>query len=68
LRQRGRTRQLSSKIVTSPRRYEKIGPYRLSAIYLFLSLLYILRVPIPLLARIYDRLCLCPHEHARLVR
>jgi rSAM/selenodomain-associated transferase 2 len=68
LRQRGRTRQLSGKIVTSPRRYEVIGPYRLSAIYLFLSLLYISRVPIPLLARIYNRLCLCPHEQARFGR
>jgi len=65
LRQRGRTRQLSTKIVPSPRRYDEIGPYRLSATYVFLSLLYILRVPIPLLARIYDHLCLCRNEPAR---
>src|SRR6266852_5924127 len=57
LRQRGPTRQLPSKIVPSPRRYEEIGLYRLSATYFLLSALYILRVPIPLLARIYDRLC-----------
>jgi hypothetical protein len=31
-----------------------------------LSVLSILRVPIPLLARIYDRLCLRHGEHARL--
>jgi hypothetical protein len=65
LRQRGRTQQLSTKIVPSSRRYDEIGPYRLSAAYMFLSLLYILRVPIPLLARIYDHLCLCRNEPAR---
>src|SRR5262249_51218392 len=59
LRRRGRTRQLSSEMVPSPRRYEEIGPYRLSATYVFLSVLYILRVPIPALVRIYNRLCLC---------
>ncbi len=65
LRQRGRTQQLAGKIVPSPRRYEEIGPYRLTASYLLLSMLYLLRVPIPLLARIYDRLCLCANEPAR---
>ena len=65
LRQRGRTRQQSTKIVPSPRRYDEIGPYRLSATYVFLSLFYILRVPIPLLARIYDHICLCRNEPAR---
>jgi rSAM/selenodomain-associated transferase 2 len=68
LRQRGSTRQLSSKIMPSTRRYEEIGPYRLSATYVLLSALYILRVPIPLLARIYDRLCLCRNEPARSAR
>jgi len=57
LRRRGRIRHLSSKIVASARRYEEIGPYRLTAAYLLLSALYLLRVPIPLLKRIYDRLC-----------
>jgi rSAM/selenodomain-associated transferase 2 len=65
LRKRGRTRQLASKIVPSPRRYEEIGPYRLTTAYLLLSMLYILRVPIPLLAHIYDRLCLRHGERAR---
>jgi rSAM/selenodomain-associated transferase 2 len=65
LRQRGPTRQLPSKIVPSPRRYDEIGAYRLSATYVFLSLLYILRVPIPILARIYNRLCLCQNEAPR---
>lgn len=64
LRQRGRTRQLASKIITSPRRYEEIGPRRLTAAYWLLSLLYVLGVPISLLARIYDRLCLRRDERA----
>lgn len=62
LRRRGRTRQLRSKIITSPRRYEEIGSYRLTASYLLLSTLYLLRVPIPTLARIYNLLCLCQNE------
>jgi rSAM/selenodomain-associated transferase 2 len=66
LRKRGRTRQLASKIVPSPRRYEEVGPYRLTAAYLCLSMLYILRIPIPLLARIYNGFCLRHGEHARL--
>jgi rSAM/selenodomain-associated transferase 2 len=57
LRGRGRTRQMAGEIVTSPRRYQQVGPYRLTMTYLFLSVLYFMRVPIPLLARIYDRLC-----------
>jgi rSAM/selenodomain-associated transferase 2 len=61
---RGRTRQLGSKIITNPRRYEEIGPYRLTTSYLLLSTLYLLRVPIPVLARIYDRLCLRRDERA----
>ena len=65
LRKQGRTRQLSSAIVPSPRRYEEVGPYRLTIAYLLLSLLYVSRVPIPLLARLYDRLCLCANEPAR---
>jgi rSAM/selenodomain-associated transferase 2 len=66
IRRRGRTRQLSGTIMTSPRRYEAIGPYRLTASYLLVSLLYVWHVPISILARIYDRLCLCPDEPARL--
>ncbi len=62
LRRRGRTRQLASQMITSPRRYEEIGPYWLTASYLLLSTLYVLRVPIPILARIYYRLCLCQTE------
>jgi rSAM/selenodomain-associated transferase 2 len=65
LSQRGRTRQLQSYIVPSPRRYEKIGPYRLTAAYVLLSALYISRVPIPFLEKIYNRLCLCREERTK---
>ena len=68
LRRRGRTRQLASKIITSPSRYEEIGPYRLTASYLLLSTLYLLRVPVSVLARIYARLCLCADERAHRPR
>ena len=65
LRSRGLTTQLTSKIVTSARRYEEIGPCRLTASYLLISTLYILRVPIWLLARIYNRFCLRRDEPRR---
>ena len=68
LRRRGGTRQLASKIITSPSRYEEIGPYRLTVSYLLLSTLYLLRVPVSVLARIYARLCLCADERAQLPR
>jgi len=62
LRRCGRTRQLHSNIITSPRRYEEIGPYRLTAAFLFLSVLYIVRVPISTIARLYERLCVVRRE------
>lgn len=62
LRRQGRTEQLPSKIIASVRRYEEIGPYRLTASYLLLSTLYLFRVPIPVLARIYNRLCVSRNE------
>jgi len=65
LRERGQTRQLPGTIIASPRRYEEIGPYRLTASYLLLSTLYLFRVPIPILAKIYYRLCLCADERPR---
>src|SRR6266849_133054 len=68
LRLRGGTRQLASKIITSPSRYEEIGPYRLTASYLLLSTLYLLLAPVSVLARIYARLCLCADERAQLPR
>jgi len=68
LRRRGRTRQFASKIITSPRRYENIGPYRLTAAYLLLSMLYFLGISIALLARIYNYLCRSADVRARAPR
>lgn len=53
LRKRGRMRQLPQMIETSPRRYQRFGPYRTTAIYLLILILYMVRVPIPVLARLY---------------
>lgn len=66
LRRRGRTRQLGSYIITSARRYQEVGPYRLTAAYVLLSILYFVRVPIPLLARLYHQLCRSDAERERL--
>lgn len=53
LRRFGWMRQVRAEIVSSPRAYEAHGPYRTTAIYLLILALYIARVPIPLLHRIY---------------
>ena len=58
LRQRGRIAIISSRLISSPRRYEQIGPWRLTVIYGIIALLYFLRVPNPILARIYRKICL----------
>ena len=62
LGKRGAMRQLSSHIRPSPRRYEELGPYRLTAAFVFLSTLYILSVPIAVIARLYQRLCVIRRE------
>ncbi len=51
----GRTRQLAGVIETSPRRYEEIGPYRTTVMYVLILALYVAPVPLPLLARIHSR-------------
>lgn len=57
LRRRGRTAIISSRLISSPRRYEQIGPWRLSLTYGVIAMLYFLRVPIAILAAIYRRTC-----------
>jgi hypothetical protein len=57
LRRRGRTAIISSRLICSPRRYEQIGPWRLTLSYGLIALLYCLRVPIQILVRIYRRIC-----------
>jgi len=57
LRRHGRTAVISSRLISSPRRYEDIGPWRLTLTYGLIALLYFLRVPSPILARIYHKTC-----------
>jgi rSAM/selenodomain-associated transferase 2 len=57
LRRRGRLAIISTPLISSPRRYEQIGPWRLTLTYGFIALLYFLRIPIPILVRIYRKAC-----------
>jgi rSAM/selenodomain-associated transferase 2 len=57
LRRLGHIAIISSCLITSPRRYERIGPWRLTLTYGVIALLYLLRVPIPVVARIYRMTC-----------
>jgi rSAM/selenodomain-associated transferase 2 len=52
----GRVRQLRPPIETSPRRYDRNGPARTTALYALILALYAARVPIPALARLHARL------------
>jgi rSAM/selenodomain-associated transferase 2 len=56
LRRRGRVRQLPLALETSPRRWERHGPARITALYALILALYVARVPLPLLARLHRRL------------
>jgi rSAM/selenodomain-associated transferase 2 len=57
LRQRGRVVCIAKRIGVDPRRYEAVGPLRVTLAYGLIAALYLLRVPLPLLSRIYARLC-----------
>jgi len=53
----GQMRVIPLRIGVSPRRYEAIGPLRLSLSYGLIGFLYLLGAPIQRLALLYDRLC-----------
>jgi|SRR4051812_5173763 rSAM/selenodomain-associated transferase 2 len=53
----GRMRVIPLRIDVSPRRYEAIGPLRLSLAYGLIGFLYLLKVPSETLAVLYNRLC-----------
>jgi rSAM/selenodomain-associated transferase 2 len=57
LRRRGGIAIISSRLISSARRYEQIGPWRLTVMYGVIALLYFFRVPVPVLARIYRKTC-----------
>jgi rSAM/selenodomain-associated transferase 2 len=55
LRKVGRMSQLAETIVSDQRTFERLGRYRTTAIYFLILVLYVARVPIPRLNRIYRR-------------
>jgi rSAM/selenodomain-associated transferase 2 len=57
LRRIGRVTHSEKRIIANPRRYEAVGPFRLTCLYGLLAMLYFLAVPLPTLARIYQRSC-----------
>jgi rSAM/selenodomain-associated transferase 2 len=57
LRQAGRLAIIPLPLIVSPRRYEQIGPLRLTLSYGLIAALYAFKFPLPLLARIYRRIC-----------
>ncbi len=57
LRRVGRIANISSRLISSARRYQEIGPWRLTLTYGLIALLYLLGVPISVLAAIYRKTC-----------
>lgn len=55
LRKIGRMKQLHETIVSDPRTFERGGRYRTTAIYFLILVLYVARVPISRLYKIYRR-------------
>lgn len=52
----GRMRQLGAEIISSPRSYQKWGPYRTTGIYFSILVLYVFGVPIRFLHPLYRQL------------
>ncbi|PYI96741.1 MAG: glycosyl transferase [Verrucomicrobia bacterium] len=65
LRRCGRVVCSDKRILVSPRRYEAIGPARLTFAYGFIAALYVCSVPLSVLARIYKRACCTAHDETR---
>ena len=66
LRRYGRVVYSNKRIGASPRRYETVGPTRLTLAYGTIAMLYLFGVSLSTLARIYRRMCCGPHEQAIL--
>ena len=62
----GRVVYSNKRIGASPRRYETVGPARLTFAYGSIATLYLFGVSLSTLARIYRRMCCGPHEQAIL--
>jgi rSAM/selenodomain-associated transferase 2 len=63
LRRCGRVVCSEKRIVVSPRRYEEVGRARLTFAYGFIAALYVCRVPLSTLGRIYQRICCATQDH-----
>lgn len=57
LRRAGRIAVVTPPVVIDPRRYEMIGPWRLTFVFGLIWVLYFLRVPRAMLRSAYQRLC-----------
>jgi rSAM/selenodomain-associated transferase 2 len=66
LRRCGRIMHSNKRIGASPRRYETVGPARLTFAYGSIATLYLFGVSLSTLARIYRRTCCGSHEQAIL--
>jgi len=65
LRRCGRVVYSKQRIAASPRRYEAVGPLRLTFAYGLIASLYVLGVGLPALARIYERTCCATEPGSR---
>ncbi len=54
---RGKVRWSKSRLTVSTRRYQMIGPFRLTFFYGLIGGLYAVGVPLPRLAKMYSRFC-----------
>jgi len=61
LRRHGRVVSSRKRLLASPRRYETIGPVRLTLAYGLIAMLYFFGVPLSKLASIYERICCKRH-------
>jgi hypothetical protein len=68
LRRCGRVVHSNKRIRASPRRYETVGPVRLTFAYGWIATLYCFGVSLCTLRRIYRRACCAPHEYEMLAK
>ena len=66
LRRCGRVAYSNKRIGASPRRYETVGPARLTFAYGSIATLYLFGVSLSVLARIYRHTCCGPHKQTIL--
>ena len=62
LRRCGRVMHSNKRIAASPRRYETVGPMRLTFAYGSIATLYLFGVPPSALSLIYQRACCVPRR------